>query len=89
MVDDTPLTRPGDRFPIGLAGHTVPISTESPTPGRPWGMDHAVVTIPAPVPHLDKHKKPTKTFTETRGTKGNMDGKVVPDTQTVTVTVTD
>ncbi|MFE0151358.1 hypothetical protein ACFWY5_29725 [Nonomuraea sp. NPDC059007] len=84
MVDNTPLTRAGDRFPIGLPGHTVPLSAEAPTVDRPWGMDCATVTTLPPT--TDKHGKPTKTSTQSRPTKNNVDGKVENDTTTVTVT---
>ncbi|MFF0578863.1 hypothetical protein ACFY19_15355 [Streptosporangium saharense] len=85
MIDDTPLTRPDDRFPIGLPGHVVPLSGEARTPGRPWGMDRGVVTVP-PRPSADKHERPTKTTTQSKPTKNNIDGRVVPDAATVTVT---
>ncbi|GAA0946702.1 hypothetical protein GCM10009560_62650 [Nonomuraea longicatena] len=85
MIDNTPLTRPDDRFPIGLPGHTVPLSMEAPTAVRPWGMDHAVPVAPLPAT-AGKHERPTKTTTQSRPTKYNVDGRVEPDTTTVTVT---
>jgi hypothetical protein len=83
MIDPTPLVRAGDRFPIGLPGHTVPLLPDQPTARRPWGMDHAVV--PAPV-EAGKHEKPTSTKTEKKATTYTNDSKELPDPDTITVT---
>jgi len=50
MIDDNPLARPADRFPLGLAGRSVPISAELPTTVRPWGMDSAVIPVAVMLP---------------------------------------
>ncbi|GII97125.1 hypothetical protein Ssi02_73560 [Sinosporangium siamense] len=86
MIDTAPFTRPGDRFPFGPPGRAIPISPESATQGRPWGMDFAVVPVECHILESGKHAKPTKTRTETRPTQFSSDGKVESDTQTVTVT---
>lgn len=86
MIDDAPLVRPADRFPIGLAGHTVPLSAATPTPGRPWGMDHAVVPALVTLPQMGKHEKPTRTYNKSDPTEYTLDSKIKTDTKTVTVT---
>lgn len=82
-----------DRFPLGLAGHVVPV--DGSVPGqvfRPWGMNSAVV-----MPVFDfaamsgdgDHRKPTKTKRIKQATKSRPDGGgpgAVPDEVTVTVT---
>lgn len=81
MLDNTPLVRPEDRFPIGLPGHTIPVSAEPPSGvARPWGMDRAA-TLP-----MTKHEKPTGTRKETVKTQVSDDGKVRSDDYTQTVT---
>lgn len=84
MIDETPFVRPDDRFPSGLPGHTVPLSSAVPTPYRPWGMDSAV--LPIPLPKNGGHEKPTKTYTRQDPTEYTDDSKVRKDTTTVTVT---
>jgi hypothetical protein len=86
MIDDTPLTRPGDRFPIGLPGHVVPVSAAAATAGRPWGMDYAVIPVAVELPQLGAHEKPAKTYTRADPTEYNEDGRVKSDSKTVTVT---
>lgn len=76
------LVNPQDRFPIGLPGHTVPVSPEQPTTtGRPWGMDSAV--LPA---RTGKHGAPTTTRTVPKPTEYTDDSEIRPDTVTETVT---
>lgn len=84
MIDNTPLIRPADRFPIGLAGHIVPLSAALPTTLRPWGMDHAV--SPPPLPEMGRHEKPTSTTAKPKATTHSNDSKLIPDTDTITVT---
>jgi hypothetical protein len=84
MVDPAPLVRAGDRFPIGLPGHVVPLSSDHPTARRPWGMDHAI--IPPPMPLMGKHEKPTSTKTQQKATTYTNDSKQLPDPDTITVT---
>lgn len=84
-MDDSPLVSTGDRFPLGLPGHAVPISSETPTrTARPWGMDQAVV--PARIQSSGKHEKPTTTRQESQPTEYTEDSKVREDTVTQTVT---
>ncbi|MFC5185630.1 hypothetical protein [Actinomadura harenae] len=84
-MNEDPLVRSCDRFPLGLPGHAVPVSAEQPTTGaRPWGMDQAV--SPAPIRSMGKHEKPTSTRTEKVATKHNKDSEDVPDDYTQTVT---
>jgi hypothetical protein len=82
MIDDTPLVRPGDRFPIGLPGHAVPLTSERPSEVRPWGMDHAVV----PIRSAGKHDKPTSTTNKPKATTFTNDSRELPDPDTITVT---
>lgn len=86
MIDGTPLVRPGDRFPLGLAGRTVPVSAELPTAARPWGMDCAVIPTPVELPQLGKHEKPTRTYTRNVPTTFTNDSKPQTDQRTETVT---
>ncbi|GAB3653894.1 hypothetical protein GCM10027589_12300 [Actinocorallia lasiicapitis] len=81
-MDQTPLTRGPDRFPEGLAGREVPLSSAVPTRFRPLGMDFAV----PPLPQLDRHEKPTGTSQQQQPTQYTNDSKVENDTTTVTVT---
>ncbi|HEU5158982.1 MAG TPA: hypothetical protein VFU43_18445 [Streptosporangiaceae bacterium] len=84
-MSESPLVNPSDRFPLGLPGHTVPASSESPTvTGRPWGMDLAVVL--APIRSMGKHEKPTGTKTEKVPTSYTDDSKTKSDDYTQTVT---
>ncbi|MFC4912280.1 hypothetical protein [Actinomadura gamaensis] len=84
-MNDNLLVHPHDRFPLGLPGHTVPVSSQQPTPtARPWGMDQAVA--PAPVRVMGKHDKPTSTRTEKVPTTYTDDSKTKPDDYTQTVT---
>jgi hypothetical protein len=83
-MNEGPLVNPGDRFPLGLPGHVVPVSTEPPTEiARPWGMDHAVV--PAPTRSWGSHEKPTSTKTVSKATTYTDDSKTRKDTVTETV----
>jgi hypothetical protein len=83
-MDSSPLVNPGDRFPLGLPGHTVPRSPEQPTEtARPWGMDQAV--SPAPIRSMGKHDKPTGTRTVSKATQYSDDSEIRADTTTETV----
>ncbi|QFG24139.1 hypothetical protein [Actinomadura sp. WMMB 499] len=84
-MNDDPLVNPGDRFPLGLPGHAVPVSAapRSATE-RPWGMDCAVV--PAPVRAMGKHGKPTSTKSVPKATTYTDDSVTRKDTVTETVT---
>ncbi|XVQ10223.1 hypothetical protein ACQP1W_48245 [Spirillospora sp. CA-255316] len=85
-MNESPLVNPRDRFPLGLPGHTVPVSPEPPSgAGRPWGMDRAVT--PAPKRSMGKHEKPTSTKTVTKKTTYTDDSEI--RTETLTETVTD
>ncbi|MFI0450616.1 hypothetical protein [Actinomadura sp. 6N118] len=84
-MSENPLVNPRDRFPLGLPGHTVPVSSEPPTETRrPWGMDHAVT--PAPIRFMGKHEKPTSTKSVNKPTEYTDDSKTRKDTVTETVT---
>ena len=78
-MNESPLVNPRDRFPLGLPGHTVPVSPEHPTTtGRPWGMDHAVT--PAPIRSMGRHGKPTRTKTVPKSTTYTDDSTTKKDT---------
>ena len=84
-MDDGPLVRSVDRFPLGLPGHVVPVSPARPTAtGRPWGMDRAVV--PTPIRAMGKHGKPTSTRKVPKATTYTDDSVTRKDTVTETVT---
>lgn len=85
-MDDSPLVGSGDRFPLGLPGHAVPISSEPPShAARPWGMNHAV--LPAAVRESSgKHHKPTSTRQVPKPTEYTDDSETRRDTVTETVT---
>ncbi|MFD0902194.1 hypothetical protein [Actinomadura sediminis] len=84
-MNDSPLVNPGDRFPLGLPGHVVPISPATPTEAdRPWGLDRAVP--PVPVQAMGKHGKPTGTRKVPRATTYTDDSVTRKDTVTETVT---
>ncbi|MFW5415570.1 hypothetical protein J0910_02800 [Nocardiopsis sp. CNT-189] len=82
---DSPLVMSRDRFPTGLPGRRIPLSDDAATAGRPWGMDRAVTPVRAAAAD-GRHERPTENRVETRPTQHNVDNKVEPDTQTVTVT---
>ena len=84
-MDGSPFVSSRDRFPLGLPGHTVPISPEQPShEARPWGMDQAV--SPPPVRSMGKHDKPTSTRQVSKPTEYTDDSKTRHDTTTQTVT---
>ncbi len=84
-MNESPLINPGDRFPLGLAGHMVPVSPEAPTVTmRPWGMDHAVLSTA--VHSMGTHEKPTGTRGVNKPTEYTDDSKTRRDTVTETVT---
>lgn len=85
MLNESPLINSHDRFPLGLPGHMVPVSPETPTGiVRPWGMDHAVT--PAPIRAMGTHEKPTSTRRVNKPTEYTDDSKTRRDTVTETVT---
>ncbi|MBX6767088.1 MAG: hypothetical protein IRY90_08045 [Actinomadura rubrobrunea] len=84
-MNDAPFVNPRDRFPLGLPGHVVPVSSERPTgTGRPWGMDRAVP--PAPIRSMGKHEKPTSSRKEKVPTEYTDDSQTRKDDYTQTVT---
>lgn len=84
-MNGIPLINPDDRFPLGLPGHTVAVSPETPTEtARPWGIDQAV--SPVPLRFIGRHEKPTSTRNVNKPTEYTDDSKTRRDTVTETVT---
>jgi hypothetical protein len=84
-MSEAPLVNPSDRFPLGLPGHTVPVSHDRPTAtGRPWGMDRAVT--PTAIGSAGRHEKPTGTKQVQVPTEYTDDSKTRSDNVTQTVT---
>lgn len=80
--DPGPLARSQDRFPLGPAGHRIPVTQDKLSGLRPWGMGCAR----PPVPMEGRHGKPTSTKQEKVPTEYTDDSKTKRDDYTQTVT---